>query len=283
MAYKICAFADEASNALSGQIGTLNERGIRYLEIRNLDGKNIAELTVDEAKEIRKQLDDNGISVWSIGSRLGKIGVFDDMAPHLEELRHTLELAHALGCSNIRMFSFYIPEGKSAGACKSEVFDRIGKMLDVSRGSGITLCHENEKGIYGDIAQRCLELAREFGELKLVFDPANFVQCKQDTLEAWECLAPYVSYLHVKDALEDGRIVPAGHGKGNLARLIADYRTCGGEVMTLEPHLTLFEGLAALENRTIAKEDFPFEYASASEAFAAAHDALKKIIDQRMV
>ena len=279
MAYKICAFADEASNELSGQIRTLNERKIHYIELRNLDGKNVAELSVSEARDIQKRLADKGISVWSIGSRLGKIGVFDDMDSHLEELRHTLELAHALDCSNIRMFSFYIPADKSAEECKGEVFERIGKMLDVSRGSGITLCHENEKGIYGDIAPRCLELAREFGELKLVFDPANFVQCKQDTLEAWESLKPYVSYLHIKDALEDGRIVPAGNGKGRLAQVIADYGALGGEVLTLEPHLTLFEGLSALENRAIAKEEFPFEYASAAEAFGAAHEALKKIIE----
>ena len=278
MAYKICAFADEASNELSGQIKVLQERKIPYIELRNLDGKNVAELTLSEAKEIKKRFDDNGISVWSIGSRLGKIGAFDDFKVHYDELLHTLELANAFECDKIRMFSFYVPNDKSYGDCKDEVMQRLSCMLEAAKGSGVELCHENEKGIYGDTAERCLEIARNFPELKLVFDPANFVQCGVDTLSAWEMLSPYVRYLHIKDSLPDGRIVPAGCGIGNVCKIAESYMSQGGEVMTLEPHLTLFEGLASLEKRDIDKKDFPFEYPSAKDAFAAAHDALLTLI-----
>ena len=278
MAYKICAFADEASNELSGQIETLNERGIRYIELRNLDGKNVAELTLDEAREIKKRFDESGISVWSIGSRLGKIGVFDDFSTHYDELLHTIDIAKTFGCDKIRMFSFYIPKDKSYSECKDEVMARLSRMVDAARGSGVTLCHENEKGIYGDNEERCLEIAKAFPEIKLVFDPANFVQCGVDTLKAWEMLSPYVEYLHIKDSLADGRIVPAGHGIGNVLNIVKSYMALGKEIMTLEPHLTLFEGLASLENRDIEKKDFPYEYPSAKAAFEAAHDALLTLI-----
>ena len=278
MAYKICAFADEASNLLSGQIKTLNDRGISYIELRNLDGKNVAELSVAEAKEIKSKFDANGISVWSIGSRLGKIGVFDDFLAHYDELLHTIELAKAFDCDKIRMFSFYIPSEKSYSECKDEVMTRLAKMVEAARGSGVTLCHENEKGIYGDSADRCLEIAKAFPKIKLVFDPANFVQCGVDTLGAWEMLFSHVEYMHIKDSLADGRIVPAGHGIGNVGEIAKKYMALGKEVMTLEPHLTLFEGLASLEQRSIEKKDFPYEYPSAEAAFAAAHDALIELI-----
>ncbi len=81
------------------------------------------------------------------------------------------------------MFSFYVPSGDEA-RYKDEVFDRLGKFIDAAEGSGIILCHENEKGIYGDIVDRCLEIHKEFSQLKAIFDPANFIQCGQDTTEA---------------------------------------------------------------------------------------------------
>lgn len=40
-------------------------------------------------------------------------------------------------------------------------------MVQAAQGSGIDLCHENEKDIYGDTAKRCLEIHREVPELKV--------------------------------------------------------------------------------------------------------------------
>ncbi len=278
MSYKFCAFADEASNEFSGQIEALKSKNIAYLEIRNLDGKNIANLSVNEAKEICQRLADNGLKIWSVGSRLGKIGIKEDFAPHLDEFEHTLELAKALECDRIRMFSFYMPNDEDPGIYRDEVMERLGRFVDRSKGSGITLCHENEKEIYGDVPQRCLEIVENFPEIKAVFDPANFVQCGVDTLAAWDMLEGYVSYMHIKDSLADGRIVPAGHGDGNIKALLKKYQAIGGEVLTLEPHLFVFDGLRTLERREIEKKDFPFEYADSKLAFTAAYDALKALI-----
>ena len=63
---RLCAFADEADPSLDGQIEALKANGISLLEIRGVDGKNISTVTPEEAKEIKKKLDDNGISVWLI-------------------------------------------------------------------------------------------------------------------------------------------------------------------------------------------------------------------------
>ena len=78
-------------------------------------------------------------------------------------------------------------------------------------------------------------------QLRAVFDPANFIQCGQDTKPAWELLSPYVEYMHIKDALPDGSVVPAGKGAGELPFLLSQYK---GEVLTVEPHLSVFAGIA---------------------------------------
>ncbi len=278
MDFKLAAFADEASNLFEGQINALIENRLDYIEIRNIEGRNIAEFSVEEAAELRRRLEERGLAVWSVGSRLGKIGINDPFEPHMQELMHTLELARALGCDKIRMFSFYLPEGACPADYREEVISRLTAMAEAARGSGIKLCHENEKGIYGAKVAECLDIAKSVPELGCVFDPANFVQCGVDTEKAWEALSPYITYLHIKDALTDGRVVPAGMGAGKLSYLVKEYLGSGGRVMTLEPHLTLFDGLASLETRRITEDDLAFTYPSAEAAFAVAVNSLRDII-----
>ena len=120
------------------------------------------------------------------GLYIGKIHIEkDDFEEHLEKFRHTLKLAQILECKNIRLFSFYMPEGENPDKYMEEVVRRLNIFIEIAKESQVTLCHENEKGIFGDNAERCLELHKRLPELRGVFDPANFIQCDQDTMEAW--------------------------------------------------------------------------------------------------
>ncbi len=274
--FKLCAFADEADPAVSGQIDALHGNGIELIELRGVDGKNVTELTCDEMRELRRRLDGEGIKVWSIGSPIGKIDIDGDFAAHIELFRHTLELANIAGAEKLRMFSFFMnPE--DASKYKNKVIEQLGVLVDVAKDSGVVLCHENEKDIYGDIASRCVDIHKALPELRAVYDPANFVQCDQDTLEAWDLLAPYIDYMHMKDAGTDKVIVPAGEGAGNVPKLLENYAAIGGGVITLEPHLYEFVGLAGLE-REGATSVIGNNYSTKREAFDAGVNALKALI-----
>lgn len=277
---KIYAFADEASPLIDGQIIALKENGLDGLEIRNVDNVNVSDISDAKAKEVRKKLDNAGLSVWSVGSPIGKIDIVkDNFDLHTEKFRRTLEIAEILGAKNIRLFSFYIPKDSDPSEYRNEVIDRLGKFIGIASGAGIELCHENEKGIYGDNAERCLEIYKALPEMKAIFDPANFVQCGVDTLSTWETLKSYVKYLHIKDALPDGNVVPAGKGAGNLAYILSDYKKTGGTALTIEPHLKVFAGLSALEtegDKSAVGEIY--SYKTNEEAFKAAADALKALI-----
>lgn len=270
--YKLAAFADEAGGKLVEQIKAMTENDISYLEIRGVDGQNISDISVEKAREIRRQLECNGLSVWSLGSPYGKIGINDDFSAHLDRFRHGLELADILGAKHIRIFSFYVPSSEKE-CCKDEVMERLGRFCDAAKGSGVILCHENEKGIYGDIAASCVEIHKAFPQIRAVFDPANFIQCGQDTVEAWKMLSDYVEYMHIKDALTDGSVVPAGKGNGNIPYILERYK---GEVLTIEPHLSVFDGFDKLEASEKSKMNYC--YPSSRSAFDAAINSLKELI-----
>ncbi len=275
---KLCAFADEAAEALSGQIAALQRNGISLLEIRGVNGKNIKDITANEAKEIKKNLDDGGISVSAIGSPIGKIALDGDMEAHMDDFKRILETADIFGARRIRMFSFFPVKDEAFEKTKEQVFARIEQLLSITPDH-ILLCHENEKDIFGENAENCLALHQAFPKLRAVFDPANFVQCGVDTKKAWTMLKDYVEYLHIKDAVSDGTVVPAGMGLGNVLFIVSEYLARGGNVMTLEPHLFDFTGLSALENGKVASLGIS-PYQNNDEAFDAAANALKKILNE---
>lgn len=279
MSVRIYAFADEAGSDIKEQIDAMKKNELSGLEIRDANGTNVSKLSESEAKEIKKQLDDAGLEVWSIGSPIGKIDIEkDDFEKHLDLFRHTLEISKILDAKCFRLFSFYIPAEKDFDGYKNEVIDRMGAFVDIGKAYDIKLCHENEKGIYGDIARRCLDIFKAHPSLGGVFDPANFVQCGENTLKAWEMLDPYITYMHIKDAVPDGTVVPPGDGVGNLREIAGKYMERGGRAFTMEPHLTAFGGLAALEKEGARSEIGKYSFRNNRESFDFACDIFKNLI-----
>ena len=84
--------------------------GIRYIEMRGVDGKSLVHCTDSELSVIHRKLDAAGVRLSSVGSPIGKIGIEDDFAPHWELFQRTVEIAQKLDAPFIRMFSFYPPE-----------------------------------------------------------------------------------------------------------------------------------------------------------------------------
>ena len=284
--FTLTGFADEASQSLDGQIAALKRNGMSYFEPRGIDGKNIADFTVEDAKALKEKLDSEGIKISSLGSPFGKIEITDDFEPHFEKFKNTVEVAKILGAEFIRMFSFFFTKGESFDEYRDEVLRRVKAMADYAYENGVRCCLENEKGIYGDNAERNLEVLRYCkGRLYAVLDPANYIQCGVDPLKAYEMVEGYVKYLHVKDALfENGEVVPAGCGDGHVAEIIRRFARNGGQkFLSLEPHLRVFEGLENLEadndtRRSIEKKE-KYVYATGDEAFDAAVSALRTILD----
>ncbi len=273
---KIYAFSDEASPSIDAQIDALLRNGLDGMEIRNVDGVNISDITKEKAKEVKAKLDAHSLCVWSIGSPIGKITLQDDFEKHMEKFKHTLEIAKILNAQSIRLFSFFMPKNSDPNVYKEEVFARLGQFVEAAKGYNITLCHENEKGIFGDIPKRCLEIHKQFPEIKSVFDPANFVQSQVDTLKAWALLKDYVHYMHIKDALEDGLVVPPGKGIGNVQRIAKDFIASGGKEFTMEPHLKVFDGFEQLEQGEAFKAHY--EFANNDIAFDTACQSFKELL-----
>ena len=277
-AFRLCAFADEADSNLLGQIEALRANSIGMIELRGVNGKSVADLTDGEAREAAKALAGGGIGIWSMGSPFGKYPIGEPFAPHREKFERGLELCGILGADKMRMFSFYMGEGEDPASRRSEVIDRVGEMIGLADAAGVKLHHENERGIYGDVAERCVDLTGAFGDrMDFVFDPANFLLCGARIRGAYEGLKDRITYLHLKDAeAEGGAIVPCGEGDGEIPWLIERLTGREGEVtLSIEPHLAVFDGLKGLQGEGLTHK---YAYPSKRAAFDAAADALKAVL-----
>ena len=278
--FELSAFTDEYSQEFDKQIEGMLKNGIKYTELRGVDGKNVSALTVDEAKAVKSKLDANGLATWSVGSPLGKIKLTDDINKHIDLTKHVCELANVLDAKNIRVFSFYVPDTKNIAPYRSQVMEYMEMMLEASKPYGVNLCHENEKDIYGAKTEGVVDIMKTFGgQYKCIFDPANFIQEDVTTYpDAFNALKDDIYYMHIKDARADKSIAPAGKGIGRIPEILSELNKREGTlVLTLEPHLRVFSGLAALEKDGNTTEILD-QYATSEEAFDAATNALKAVI-----
>ena len=185
---------------------------------------------------------DRGVGVSSIGSPIGKVPITDPFGPHLQRFGRALHAADVMEAPYVRVFSFFVPDGHEPGIYKDEVLERMSVLANEAQSAGVTLLHENEKEIYGDIPVRCAQIL--FGvdspALRAAWDAANFVQCGvRPYAEGYALLRPYIEYVHVKDALAGSRrVVPVGEGDGEMEETLSALHASGFDgFFSLEPHL----------------------------------------------
>lgn len=278
---KLTGFSDEIASDVDTQFRVLNKLGIEYFEPRGIGEKNISELDDGEVLALKAKMDACGVKVSSVGSPIGKVDLSEDFEVHFELFKRVVRTAKMLGTRNIRIFSFHNKGREWDKESRALVLERLSRMIKYAKSEDVVLLHENEKKIYGDTADRCLDLMRELScdHFKQVFDPANFVQCGEDTKEAYEKLKDYIAYVHMKDARKNkGGIVPAGYGDGNVAYVLHKLFETGYDgFISLEPHLGKFRGLAQMEGDNDIMKGLP---EGGEGTFMVAYEALKKIIEQ---
>jgi sugar phosphate isomerase/epimerase len=262
--WTLTGFADEISPGLDEQVATLRAENMRWLELRGAWDTNVLDLTDEQVERARQTLAEAGIGVSSIGSPIGKIAITDGFAPHLARFHRAIEVARRFDAPYIRIFSFFIPEGEDPVRWRGEVIDRLGQIVAAAEGQNVTLLHENEKHIYGDVPERCLDILRAIDSpsFRAAWDPANFVQCGVRPFDqGYAALRPYIAYVHVKDAkLDGGDVVPAGEGDGQVRETVRALRDSGFDgFFSMEPHLAVagpFSGFSGPELFRLAVQRF---------------------------
>lgn len=243
MTWTLSGFADEAGDAIDVQIDTIEQAGFNYIDLRGLDGFNIADLPLDHAQQVASKLNDANIKVGMFGTPLGKIDIADDMQIDLTKLEHLGKLADVFDCRDIRVFSYFNEKGATPEEWKTESLSRLGQLRDLAEKLNLVLYHENERDIFGDVCDNVLAIADALytgndGAFRLIFDFDNYNQCDEDVWENWLKLRDRTEAFHLKDSDKQRQHVPIGAGAGYAKEIFVDCLERGWTGhLALEPHL----------------------------------------------
>jgi len=255
---KITVINDEISDNLDETIEFLKYHGIKYVELRTIQKKNLIDYSLEELREVRKNLSKNGISVSAFASPLfkwypdnskgelkEKVDTFG-FNPHLnltakqDYITKAIAVAKALGTRRIRIFSSL----KTSSVRYSFVSDPLFKIaLNEAKKEGITLLLENEPSCYIYKMKDIKSLARKFADehFGIWFDVANFYKVKEQVFKKdLEELKDVIGYFHLKDFNEIGNYVALGEGVINYKRIISDIRKIFGNkdiFLSIETHV----------------------------------------------
>ena len=238
----ISAFGDEIAVDFEEQLKVLRDLAIPGLDLRAAWGVNCADFSAEHIARISQLCEQYGIAVACMGSPIGKSPIEDAIEIEAERLKRIGATGHELGCRNIRIFSFY-PRGANDAAALQQSIDRLGRLNEIAAANDLLLLLENEKGVVGDLPERCLQIMRAItsAHFRFIWDPANFVQCgaARQVDAFWDALSPHIGCIHIKDArLADKSVTVAGAGDGQLPELLAHLQAAGyAGTLALEPHL----------------------------------------------
>lgn len=268
--WTLSGFGDEIDPDPAVQTAVLQALGARHIEVRSAWHTNIVDLDGEQLDRLAQIFTERGMGVSAIASPIGKVDVHSDPDAELARLGRAVAAAHRLGTRYIRLFSFYRAEGIAVEDVRDTVLTRMRAFADLAEREQVVLVHENEKDIYGDVPERCLDLVEAVGSeaLRIAWDNANFVQCGvRPFTDGYALLRPHLEYLQVKDAVAaTGEVVPAGEGDGELLATVTALRDDGyAGFASLEPHLAIQHSMGGFSG--------PAAFGVAARAFAVLTDA----------
>lgn len=281
---KISGFIDEIDIGFEKEVEVIKRLGMRYIELRSVNGTNVSDLSIEKVNDIKKYLQNKDIKISCIASPIGKIAIdeidFESrFEEHFKKFKHILNIAQILEVKYVRVFSFFL-ERLEKEKYQSLILEKMKKFEKEVSELDIILLHENEKGIFGDDIESCLKLIEEIDseKFRLIFDPANFVQVGISPLKAYEKLKKFVEYVHLKDAnFSFHENVLIGTGDGEILELLKELKKESFKgFLSLEPHLINFSILQSLELEDVSKRKTQFK--DGEEAFEKSLETLLKMI-----
>jgi sugar phosphate isomerase/epimerase len=237
---------DEAAPGLAGQIAAHARLGWPTIELRTVDGEALADLDDDAFERLRAAVDDAGLRVSCVDSRIANWGrpISGNLGADVAELATLAPRCRALGTRYLRIMS-YPNDGLTIAQWGAEVVRRIRVLTAQAADEGLILLHENCAGWAGDSAERTLRLldAVDSPALRLIFDIGNGIAYGYQPFDFLSRVVDAVAHVHVKDGLlRGGEPVWTNPGGGecrvvDCLRLLAERGWTG--VWSIEPHLNV--------------------------------------------
>ena len=245
----LTGIADEAGGDISSQVRAHKKLEWDHIELRLVDGKNVAgELADPEFERLCAVLESENMHVAGFASRIGNwsrhIGA--DFQTDIDDLKVSIPRMERLKTRNIRIMS-WTGDGVEHHQWFQTAVKRLKELARIAADGGIYLCHENCEGWGGLSAGHMLDLREAVGHphFLLLYDLGNTVSHGLEPELFFETIRHNFDYIHIKDARmnpEGGRsreYTVCGEGDARLREILSRIILEDGYdgVLSIEPHV----------------------------------------------
>ncbi len=244
----LSGIADEAGRSIEGQISVHQELGWNAIELRLVDGLNIAGALPDQAFAVAAdRIEAAGLEVTAFSSAIGNWSrkITDDFDQDVQELKTAIPRMHRFGTKFIRTMSWLRGDADDA-TWKAEAIRRYRELARMAEDGGVYLAHENCTGWGGQSAEHMRELLErtDSAHLVVLFDIGNTISHGHAPWPFYSGVKDLIRYVHVKDC----RVNPAGgrssayaypgEGDAMVRPILADLLGSGYTgTIAIEPHV----------------------------------------------
>ena len=245
----LTGIADEAAPDIETQVRTHKELGWNHIELRLVDGKNVAgELSDSDFDRVCGVLDREQVTVTGFASRIANWSrhITDDFALDVDDLKASIPRMNRLGVRPTRVMSWK-GDGVPENEWRDEAIRRMKELARIAEDGGVLLCHENCTGWGGLSVEHMLEFRDAVGSpaFALLYDIGNTLSHGLEPESFFRGIRGEFVYLHVKDVRRraDGgasdEYAYCGEGDANvreyLTKIIREDGYDG--VISIEPHV----------------------------------------------
>ncbi len=229
---RVGILTDEVSGDFAEAVAWAAQQGLRHVEVRTVNGRNVAEVDDAQVREVRKIVEGHGLFVSAVASPLFKCALDpsrpvasgdrfgqaeESVEAHFKKLDRVIAIAKLLGTRRIRIFSFWREQDPARHS--DEVVRYLKRAGEVAQKQDILLLLENEPSCNGGFANEVAELVRAIGSpaVRGLWDPGNEAYAGGEAFPAgYQQMKDVLAHVHLKDAYirPDGtaRCVPLGSG-----------------------------------------------------------------------
>jgi sugar phosphate isomerase/epimerase len=245
--YWMTGIADESDAGIAAQLENHHNLGWKDIEIRNVDGKNICEMSDADFNQIRAAVTEAGFGVVSFGSAIANWArpITTPFSKDVEDLRRAVPRMRKLETRFIRVMS-YPNDGLTEAEWKAETFRRMKELVRMAEGEGIILVHENCDGWASASPENLGELlsAIDSPALRVVFDTGNPISHGGDlglTARFFRAALPYIAHFHIKDCARSASGIAhtyPGDGECGVESFVRELMSLGYDgLFSIEPHM----------------------------------------------
>ncbi|WP_291764885.1 sugar phosphate isomerase/epimerase family protein [Caldivirga sp. UBA161] len=221
--FKLGVISDEVSQDFEHSLKVISELGATHVEVRDLWGRNVSQLSDSEINEVSNLVRKYGLEISNLDSFIFKTYINDSESHrrHIDTLRRVIELSKKLDLKYTRIFTFWW-QGELSNYL-NQLIERFQPVVELAEQEGFHLVVENEYSCIVGTGKEAREFINRLGSkyVRVLWDPGNAFFARETPYPyGYDAVKDLIMHIHVKDAaVENGHYTwkPVGGG-------MVDYR-----------------------------------------------------------